>query len=206
MREATLVFYKDGAWINNVWRYVNFNEQEVSEEFYCWATGKNKKLDGRYRFCRTLNGGSFDFPSGFETVGVANKLHNEAVTFRSNGKTYDSFSISAYIVEIIISKAWLISFDGFEPIYDGYYNADGSYGDGSRYGNLYWKDQAYRTVEFDNQYVTDEFYEFIMANTVPSALAINTFTLIAIADAIRVKKGYDRDIPVSMLAEEIRNL
>jgi hypothetical protein len=73
--------YQNGAWVNDIWREIEFDNQEVSEKFYCWTTGNLKKLNGTYLFNEFIG-------SAYNTI--------ETVTFISNGTTYSEMILAGF--------------------------------------------------------------------------------------------------------------
>jgi hypothetical protein len=76
------------------------------------------------------------------------------------------------------------------------------------YGFTGWEDQAYRTVTFDNQSVTDDFYNWVEANAemVEEIYSIKRSTLKGIADSIREKKGTAKIMLVGDFSNEIKSI
>ena len=119
------VVYKDGAWTSILWRGLIFNNQLVSDEFYCWANNK-VKLHGTYLFNDGCLGGGIN--------------HEENVQFISNGKNYSRITLY-----------------GFPELY---YDNDFVYA----LDKGWMLGEEYRTLTFDNQTVSEEFYTWFTAN------------------------------------------
>lgn len=71
-----------------------------------------------------------------------------------------------------------------------------------------WRDQAYRTVTFESQIVTDDFYNWFTENAeaVEELYTIKRSTLKDIADSIREKKEKVEIIPVSEFPVAIKSI
>lgn len=71
-----------------------------------------------------------------------------------------------------------------------------------------WRDQSYRTVVFDNQEVSEEFYIWLTENAklIDNVYTIKESTLKGIADSIREGNGTAEPIPVTELGAAIKTV
>ena len=165
------------------------------------------KLNGIYYFNERLTFPPFAELEGPEVVGSYSKiLHKENVSFISNGTIYNSFEIVAAVPEILFNQETIPSYDGMWCKHDIW--EDDPSGNFSGHGFFVWNDEAYRTIIFYNQTVSDTFYTWFMNNAkeVEGIYSIKKTTLKGIADSIRKKRGTSENILVSDLANEIGNI
>ncbi|MBO5883878.1 MAG: leucine-rich repeat domain-containing protein [Clostridia bacterium] len=162
------------------------------------------KLNGIYYFNEHLTFPPFAGLEGEEVRGSYSKiLHKENVSFISNGTIYNSFEIVAAVPEIIFNQETIPSYDGMWCKHDIWKDDPNG-----RLGFFVWNDEAYRTIIFYNQTVSDTFYTWFMNNAkeVQGIYSIKKSTLKGIADSIREKKGTSENILVSDFANEIGSI
>ena len=155
---------------------------------YVVAEETTYKLSGTWKFNSSIHTGFFE----------NKKSHNEEITFSSY---WDSYPYNREYVEIIIQYEYMTDFDN--DIYNRviFVTSGGSQTtvvqgendtDNSKYISN-WSNEAYRTITFDGeQTVSQEFYEWFIANAVKQAEKITdlTGTTWVFNDTVTAAAGY----------------
>lgn len=147
--------------------------------------------------------GTYIFNDSIDLAPMSNYTDSTpyVVNFTSNGIKHNSIAVFIDLIDNNYSSLYYSILveepTGFIPQLVNVYSV-----------GLGWTNEAYRTVTFENQEVSDEFYTWFTKNAtaIDEVYTIKKSTLKGIADSIREKKGTSENILVGEFANEIKDI